>query len=233
MAYVAIAVITLNTVTLIRRPHVPYLLTSLIIIPQVEKQQQQQQWWALIPVAILQIYIWIGVWSAVYFYSTFCIAYISMAHHTLELFKLTERMSPGRFRREHRTLELLQCNVNNVFRWLAWEIEVVLVTTVVFGLCGSVWSEGFRSLRMFIMSSFTLSFLVIIWTGMGTLYESSVEVLGLWKAQTDLPPHIRKFLRSTKPIRVEIGSYFYADGPLVFTLLGIITENTLSVLLAA
>ena len=230
---VGIAVTTLNTATLIRRPNAPNLLTSLLTTPQAESTDIQQLWWALIPAAGLQCYIWLGQWSAVYLYSTVAIAYISTVQHALEVLRWTDRMSIGRFRREHRTLEVLQCNMNDLVRWLMWAEEVILITTVVFGLCGSVWAEGFRSIRLFIVAAFALSFLVTIWTGLGALYESSVEVLTVWKAQTGLPLDARKFLRSTRPIRVEIGSYFYADRPLVLTLLGVITENTFNVLLAA
>ena len=67
---VGIAVVSLNTATLIRRPHSPHMLTS--VIPGVGTSRQMM----LIPVALLQCYIWCTQWSAMYFFCTFTIAYI-------------------------------------------------------------------------------------------------------------------------------------------------------------
>ena len=64
------------------------------------------------------------------------------------------------------------------------------------------------------------------------MHENSVEVLAKWKKKTRLELHVRKFLRSTRPLRVEIGGYFYADRSMVLTILDIITANTFNMLLA-
>ena len=140
-------------------------------------------------------------------------------------------MTPERFCVEKRTLQVLQCNYNALMRWSLWTGEMILITIVVFGLCGSVWAEGFQAVRLFVVAIFSLGLLVTFWKGLGAVYETSVEVLALWKHQKR--PYVRKFLRATRPVRVEIGSYFYADGSMVLTLLAIITENTFNVLLAA
>ena len=107
-----------------------------------------------------------------------------------------------------------------------------LITVVVFGLCGSVRTEGTSAVRAFLVTILCFAVLTIVWKGLGTVNENSVEVLAKWKKKERLPPHVRKFIRSTRPIRVEIGGYFYADRCMVLTLLDIITQNKLNVLLA-
>ena len=80
---------------------------------------------------------------------------------------------------------------------------------------------------------FGLALLVTVWSGLGTVYESSAEVLAKWKQKQRLPLYVRKFLRGARPIRVDVGNYFYVDGGMTLTLLGIVAENTFTVLLAA
>ena len=134
---------------------------------------------------------------------------------------------------EKRTLQVLQSNYNDLMRWVLWSGEVILVTIVVFGLCGSVWADDVRAVRLFLVAIFSLGLLTTFWKGLGVVNENSGEVLALWKKQSRLPLHFRTFLLSTRPVRVEIGSYFYADRTMVLTLLDIITTNTFNVLLAA
>lgn len=103
-----------------------------------------------------------------------------------------------------------------------------------FGLCGTVWAdEGPQALRMFLVTAFCIAVLATIWTGMGAVYEMSKEVLWKWQRMTGLAKHTRKFIRSTLPIRVLIGDYFYVDRAMFITLLSIITENTFTLLLTA
>ena len=117
-------------------------------------------------------------------------------------------------------------------RWLLWADEVILLIICVFGLCGSVRADGSQALRMFLVTFLCLTILGTMWTGMGAVYETSMKVLWKWRRTTVLPSHARKFLRSTRPIRVLIGDYFYVDGTMMLTLLSIITQNTFTLLLA-
>ena len=147
--------------------------------------------------------------------------------------RLTDRMKSGRFCREKRTLQVLQSNYNDVMRWCLWAVEVILTTMVVFGVCGSVWTEGAGAIRIFLVAMLSFYVLVTVWKGLGDVYQNSVEVLATWSQQEGNSLLLRKFIRSTRPVRVEIGSYFYADRSMVLTLLDIITQNTFSLLLAA
>ena len=146
---------------------------------------------------------------------------------------MTDTMTPERFCKEKRTLQVLQSNYNKLAGWITWAAEVLLIIMIVSGLCGSVWSEGFPALKMFLVAFMSLVFVTSFWRALGTVYEESREVLAIWRHKEGLPLRVRKFLRSTRPVRVEIGTDFYADRSLVLTLLDIITTNTFNVLLAA
>ena len=146
---------------------------------------------------------------------------------------MTGRMTPERFCTETRALQVLQCNYNALMRWVLWTGEVILITIVVFGLCGSLWAEGYQRLRLLVVAIFSLGLLTTFWSGFGSVYENSSDVLAQWRQRGRLPLHARQFLRATRPVRVEIGSYFYVDRAMVLTILGIVTENTFNVLLAA
>ena len=141
-------------------------------------------------------------------------------------------MTAERFYKEKRTLQVLQSNYNDLLRWVLWSLVVILVIIVVFGLCGSVWAEGAQTVRLYIVSTFCLGLLTtLLWKGLGAVHESSAEVLSHWKREEKLSLHIHKFLWSTRPVRLEIGSYFYADRSMILTLLNIIMTNPFNVLL--
>ena len=145
----------------------------------------------------------------------------------MSLSRLTDSMTCRRFCREKRILQVLQSNYNDLMRWYLWAVEVILITVIVFGICGSVWAEGAVAVRLFLGAMLSLYILMTLWKGLGSVYENSAEVLATWRHQDGKSLHFRKFFRSTRPVRVEIGSYFYADRSMVLTLLNIITANTL------
>ena len=79
--FVGVAVVSLNTSTLFMRPNAPHLLTSLI--PEVEAVRK----WKIIPVALIQCYIWCAQWSTIYIYCTFFMTHIYTAQNALEILK--------------------------------------------------------------------------------------------------------------------------------------------------
>ena len=142
-------------------------------------------------------------------------------------------MTSETFCKEKRALQVLQSNFNDLMSWVLWSGEVILITFVVFGFCGSVWSEGLHAVKLFLTAIFSLGILTTFWKGLGAVYENSNEVLDKWRHQERLPLHVRKFIRATRPVRVQIGGYFYADSSMVLTILDVITNNTFNILLAA
>ena len=79
---VGIAVLSPNIVTLIMRPNISHLLTS--IIPDFGAVHK----WKLTPIALIQCYIWCTQWSAIYMHTTVWIARVRIVQHALEVRKL-------------------------------------------------------------------------------------------------------------------------------------------------
>ena len=78
-------------------------------------------------------------------------------------------MKEERFCIEKRTLQVLQCNYNDVMRWYIWAVEAIKVTVVVFGLCGSVWVEGVQAVRLSLVALFALVLLIKLGKGFGAV----------------------------------------------------------------
>ena len=74
--------------------------------------------------------------------------------------------------------------------------------------------------------------IVIIYSKLASLYEVSEDVLRGWKRGKSFSIWFRRFLKSTRPLKVQLGSYFYADKALVLTSLGIIADNSVTLLVS-
>lgn len=142
---------------------------------------------------------------------------------------------PENYVHETRKLEVLQCEFNAIASWMLWGVEVVLVATSIFSLCGAIWIEGIRALHIFIVAMAAMAILLTLWNSLAQIYDTAVNVVKQFKQRAvnfgRTVPWLPKYLRSTRPIRVKIGNFFYIDRMLILTLLGIITENTCGLLL--
>ena len=112
--------------------------------------------------------------------------------------RLTDTLTGERFCKGKRTFQVLQCQSNDLMRWVLWTLEVILIIVVVFGFCGSLWAGGDRTVRLFVVAIFCLTLLTTFWKGLGAVHENSAEVLAKWKKDGRLPLRVRKFLRSTR-----------------------------------
>ena len=69
-----------------------------------------------------------------------------------------------------------------------------------------------------------------LYGNLGSIFNVSTEVLTSWRGCKIERALISRFLKFTPPIRVSIGAYFYADKELVLTSLGIVAENSVTLL---
>ena len=70
----------------------------------------------------------------------------------------------------------------------------------------------------------------VTFTTLAGTYDVSKEVLMGWKSRRR--PWFARFLRSTKPVRIQMGSYFYADKELVLTSMGIMADNSVTLMVS-
>ena len=72
----------------------------------------------------------------------------------------------------------------------------------------------------------------LLYTKLPSFFDASGIVLMEWRDAKSSRPWFPRFLKSTIPLRVLIGSYFYADKKLVLTSMGIIADNSVTLLVS-
>ncbi|CAG7829813.1 unnamed protein product [Allacma fusca] len=70
--------------------------------------------------------------------------------------------------------------------------------------------------------------LVIVFTFLGMINQTSQEVLGSWKTQPGT--HLQKSIRSMRSLRIYVGTFYFADRGMVLTMLRAVLELTASIL---
>ena len=112
-------------------------------------------------------------------------------------------------------------------------MEISFICTVVFAICGSVWNEeGPRKVHLALSAAGLGWVMTMIYSRMASIYDNSSDNLKQWRRCRAQRAWMSRFLKSTPPIRVLIGTYFYADKALVLTSLGIIAENSVTLLVS-
>ena len=129
-----------------------------------------------------------------------------------------------------RKLQIIMGEFNGFFKWGLWGLQIVLIIAVTFGICGAVWAEGPLKIHLAgttVGSTFIFS---LTYSNLASIFDVSSEVLGGWRQSRAKQAWTLRFLRSTPPIRVLIGIYFYAHRELVLTSLGIVAQNSVTLL---
>ena len=132
---------------------------------------------------------------------------------------------------ETRKLQIFLSEFNAMFKWTLWLFQAVVICVIVFGICEAVWGEGPRKIHVLISASGLILIQTVVYSKLVSVFDSSRVVLTEWR-------HYRghawfaRFLRSTPPIRILLGSYFYVDKQLVLTSLSIIAQNSVTLLVS-
>ena len=135
------------------------------------------------------------------------------------------------YARQRRALDILQAHFSQLYSTYMLGLEMFAITTVVLNLYMAVEFHSGRPLVMAMGSTVTY------WWGMlefAWVYETSREVMTAWKRSQHVQDSLwfRKFLRSCKPIRIPLGSFFYIDRGVVLTIMSIIVNSSASLILA-
>ncbi|CAG7817817.1 unnamed protein product, partial [Allacma fusca] len=147
------------------------------------------------------------------------------------ILSITEQ-SPRWFAREFHRLQIIHGFYNKLWSTSNACVEVVTLAASSLTFYLAVRLSGARSAHQLIVAAFATSFLINIWENMGQTYEISSEVLQSWTVMKGSTLWFKKYLRSVKPIRVIIGTFFYADRQIKLTIFSIILNQTLSLLLS-
>ena len=147
--------------------------------------------------------------------------------------RLTAQYTPEQFAVETRKLQILQSEFNALLKWALWGMQISFICTVVFATCGSMWNdEGARKIHLALSATGLSWVMTMIYTRMASIYDNSARNLKQWQRCRTQRTWITRFLRSTPPIRVLIGAYFYADKELVLTSLGIMAQHSVTLLVS-
>ncbi|CAG7730352.1 unnamed protein product, partial [Allacma fusca] len=144
---------------------------------------------------------------------------------------ITEQ-GPSWFAQEFQRLQILQGFYNKLWSTSNVCVEVLVIATSSLTYYLAVRLSGARAVHQLVVAAFATSFLINIWENMGQTYEISSGVLQSWKDMEGSALWFKKYLRSVKPIRVFIGSFFYADRQIKLTIISIVLNQTLSLLLS-
>ncbi|CAG7784778.1 unnamed protein product, partial [Allacma fusca] len=136
------------------------------------------------------------------------------------------------FASEYLRLQRLQGFYNYLWANVNIWYEVGLIMGCMLGNFGAVRYDSVRAVQQAFAGVILAYHLLHIWGKMGALNETSKCVLSTWECQkSDI--WFRRFLAAAKPIRVELGSFFYADRGIKLTILATILENTMTLLISS
>ena len=120
----------------------------------------------------------------------------------------------------------MQAMCNSIFGTYTLVIEIMGILFSTFNLFMAVEFPSFRHLSVGLSS---LLVFLAIFRGMADAFEESERARQYWG-----PVRLKwfvKFRRSTRPIAVSVGAFYFVDRQLLLTLLDIVTGNTANLIL--
>ena len=108
-----------------------------------------------------------------------------------------------------------------------------MLVILTFGICGAVWAEGPLQVHLGGTTFGVFCVLVVTLNNLGNVFAVSAERLAGWRSCRTDRAFISRFLRSTTPIRGFMGADYYADKMLVLTCLGVVAQNSVTLLVGA
>ena len=131
-----------------------------------------------------------------------------------------------------RKLQIILREFNTCYSWGLCGLQILVIGMATFGICGVVWAEGPLKIHLAITNVGIILIISLIIGNLANIFVVSEEVLAGWRRCLSQHALLKRVLQSTPPIRVFIGRYFYADKMLVLTCLGIIVENSVTLLVS-
>ena len=211
----------------LREPRFPALLTSLFVEPE------------LIPLPLKLLFGYIHMHMNAFHYLIFAFNLMAVVYYNygfvIMMRRLKVREDGSISRHEHleekallyRQLTIIQTVYNSIFSSFLVVVKVLGIFSSVMNLFMAVAHQSFKGL---IVGSFTLVICFILCNTLAQVYEESLSVKQSWK----LVHHFKwlvKFVKSARSQAVTVGSYYFVDRGLLFTVLDIIFSNTANLIL--
>jgi len=135
----------------------------------------------------------------------------------------------------YNQLIVLQNNFDKVFGSVPLIVECIGIFGVVLNLFLAL---AFRDISSFVKALFLLYIVLIYLSRLARVYSSSSEVIQSWREKSYQGLRRNggnvfwKFLKSARPLRVSIGSFFFIDKPFILTFVAIIVEQTVDLMIS-
>lgn len=121
-----------------------------------------------------------------------------------------------------RELQVLLEYFNSIFSSYTVTIQVAGMFLIV---VNSTLALAYSSIRGLVLGSAFFVIVLLQYKNYGTVYEESCTTLETWRTVRS-DPWFRRYCKSCRPLRVNMGRYYFADRTLVLTMLSIILDNT-------
>ncbi|CAG7656222.1 unnamed protein product [Allacma fusca] len=224
-------------------PDAPFYISSMMPNPKILSKLE------LFPFVCLHIWIWAHQWSTMFFHVNTLVPYLVGLKNSLNIlrFRIAEgteeleyeppnsshaEMQTKSFGKYFRQMEVLNVVSNKLWSTANAILEISMLLGIICACYGTVRLDAARATQQGMIVILLTGTVIVLWGIMGELFETSMDVLYSWKAMKQ-NRWFRRFFKSCKPIRVNIGQgLFFADRGIKLTLLEIITTNVSSLLLS-
>ena len=140
----------------------------------------------------------------------------------------------------YRTLHVLVLEYNKVYSIIIASTKICIFSFAVFGVYGSLRKDGVMALFLLTLGIFSVGFLAVYLLLTAELHSSSSAFLAAARQQLQggLAPKydmeiwwLRKYLRSLPVLKVQVGSAYFIDKPIVLTTFRIEFESIINFLI--
>ncbi|CAG7786856.1 unnamed protein product [Allacma fusca] len=128
----------------------------------------------------------------------------------------------------YHELSILQQIFNASYSYWALGAQTFLT---VFCIANIFQAGALQNPRGLLNAMFQMFLIKLIFKHLAQIYESSAPTLESWR-ETKGSVWFQKYLRACKPLRVVVGSFYYADNTLILTMISVISANAASMIVA-
>ena len=161
--------------------------------------------------------------------------------------RITERQEAFRMRKTrkdmmtlYQTLHVLVLEYNKVYTIIIASTKICIFSFAIFGVYGSLRTDGVMALFLLTLGVFSVGFLAVYLLLTGELHSSSTAFLAEARQQLQMgmgrkydmdTRWLRKYLRSLPVLKVQVGSAYFIDKPIVLTTFRIEFESIINFLI--
>lgn len=139
----------------------------------------------------------------------------------------------GCIRRKFNEFRVLRGIFKDVFRmWFQPTHKGNALAISVLALFGVVRLHGRQRRIMVMVAALAISYLSLFYRKLGLIFDSSVKLKAAWLKSSNCSLWTRKYIKSVRDFRVDVGPFYFVDRTTVITVLYTILNGWITVLLA-